>query len=169
MLYAFQRPDGSFAIGSRTEVESVVREELLNLRSRPFTWAEAARFARDETSLQQAEQLTRDLLRRPIWEAHPSAKFVAGTSVPSRRESADTLRLDEKAHVDEPLLSQLGALGWEILRPDMHQLTPGESGRQHFHEVVLRGRLATTLNPHFLFEVCLGSRKVGSTPVFMRL
>src|SRR2546426_12374071 len=47
MIYAFHRLDGSFAIGTREEVEAAVRVELLNLHSQPFTWAEAARFVRD--------------------------------------------------------------------------------------------------------------------------
>jgi type I restriction enzyme R subunit len=145
MLYAFHRPDGSFAVGSRPEVESVVREELLNLRSQPFTWAEGARFVREEASLQQAEQLTRELLRHPTWGARPTASFVAGTSAPNRRAPADTLRLDEKYHVEEPLLEQLSALGWEVLRLDMHQQTLAESGRRNFQEVTLRARLAKAL------------------------
>jgi len=141
MLYAFQRPDGSYSIGPRGEVESVVREELLNLRAQPFTWAEAARFTGDEANLQQAEQLTRDLLRHPSWEKRPISAFVAGTSIPNRRTPTDTLRLDEKYHVEDPLLDQLAALGWEVLRLDMHQQTPAQSGRRDFAEVTLRTRL----------------------------
>jgi type I restriction enzyme, R subunit len=33
----------------------------------------------------------------------------------------ETLRLDEKNHVEEPLLTQLEKLGWTVIRLEMHQ------------------------------------------------
>lgn len=60
------------------------------------------------------------------------------------------LRLDEKSHVEEPLLQQLAGLGWSVLRLEMHGQTPAETGRAHFGEVVLCPRLEAalrTLNP----------------------
>jgi len=145
MLYAFQRPDGSFTVGTREEVETSVREELLNLRAQPFTWAEAARFVRDEKARSQAEATTNQLLSNPRWEKQKVGKFTAGESVPKRRSTQEALRLDEKYHVEEPLLRQLESLEWTVLRLDMHAQTPGETGRKEFGEVVLRDRLATAL------------------------
>ena len=39
---------------------------------------------------------------------------------------AQALRLDERAHVEKPLLDQLAGLGWEILDLDAKQI-----GRAH--------------------------------------
>ncbi|MBA4372968.1 MAG: hypothetical protein C0402_08895 [Thermodesulfovibrio sp.] len=54
------------------------------------------------------------------------------------------IKLDERNHVEKPLLDQLVGLGWEILDLDSKQL-PGDSHRQSFTEVVvlpvLRGQL----------------------------
>ncbi len=55
------------------------------------------------------------------------------------------MRLDEKSHVEEPLLNQLAALGWPVLRLDMHGQMPAETGRAHFGEVVLRPHLEAAL------------------------
>ena len=59
------------------------------------------------------------------------------------------LRLDERRHVEKPLLDQLAGLGWEILDLDRKQ-RPSDSFREHFTEVamlsVLRERLAI-INP----------------------
>ena len=59
------------------------------------------------------------------------------------------LRLDERRHVEKPLLDQLAGLGWEILDLDRKQ-HPSDSFREHFTEVamlsVLRERLAI-INP----------------------
>ena len=46
------------------------------------------------------------------------------------------LRLDERNHVEKPLLDQLAWLGWEILDLDSKQL-PSDSFRQSFTEVVM--------------------------------
>ena len=63
--------------------------------------------------------------------------------------TAPPLRLDERRHVEKPLLEQLAGLGWEILDLDRKQ-HPSDSFREHFTEVampsVLRERLAI-INP----------------------
>lgn len=46
------------------------------------------------------------------------------------------IKLDERNHVEEPLLDQLAGLGWEVIDLQMKQ-QPGESFRQSFTEVVL--------------------------------
>ena len=145
LLFAFQRMDGSFAVGPRAEIEAVVREELLNLRAQPFTWAEGARFVGNTDQLKRAELETANLLRNPDRQKRAVAPFTAGTSLPKHRASAETLRLDEKFHVEDPLLAHLEALGWEVLRLDMHDQTSGESGRRDLSGVVLRDRLAKAL------------------------
>jgi type I restriction enzyme R subunit len=145
MLCAFQRPDGSFAIGTREEVEAAVREDLLSLRPQPFIWAEAARFIRDKDQIARAEAETSRLLQHPSWLKRKIAEFTAGSSMPKQRASAEALRLDEKNHVEEPLLKHLAALEWTVVRLDMHNQTPAETGRKNFSEVVLRDRLAKAL------------------------
>ena len=47
-----------------------------------------------------------------------------------------SLRLDERNHVEKPFLDQLAGLGWEILDLDKHQL-PTHSHRENFTEVVM--------------------------------
>jgi type I restriction enzyme R subunit len=144
MLYAFQRPDGSFALGSREEVEASVREELLNLHAQPFTWAEAARFVRDSESLRRAESITAELLSNPRWANRRVGEFTAHESTPPRRVS-EQIRLDEKFHVEEPLLQQLEKLEWSVLRLDMQSQLPQETGRTDFTQTVLRDRLVRSL------------------------
>ena len=60
-----------------------------------------------------------------------------------------SLRLDERNHVEKPFLDQLAGLGWEILDLDNRQL-PTDSHRENFTEVVmppvLRERLRV-INP----------------------
>lgn len=141
MLYAFHRPDGSFTIGSREEVIPVVREELPNLRALPFLWEEAAGFVGDEKQVGQARTLTGNLLRHPTWGRQKIGDFSAGDSTPKRRTSAEAIRLDEKFHVEEPLLEHLEKLGWTVIRLEMHQQTPGDTGRKDFSQVVLENRL----------------------------
>jgi type I site-specific restriction-modification system R (restriction) subunit len=53
--------------------------------------------------------------------------------------------LDEKFHVEDTLLAHLEALEWKVLRLEMHQQTPSDTGRRDFSEVVLRDRLAKSL------------------------
>jgi type I restriction enzyme R subunit len=146
MIYAFHRSDGSFAIGTREEIEAVVRRELVNLHSQAFTWAEAARFVGDKGNLRRAELRTRDLLRHPRWGEQQVGEFTAATSTPKNRVTLDALRLDEKHHVEEPLLEQLNALGWAVVRADPNHQTAAETGRKDLSEVVLEDRLAAALH-----------------------
>lgn len=141
MLYAFHCSDGSFVIGSREEIEDLVREQLPNLRALPFLWEEAAGFIRDNEQLRRAKAETAKLLRHPNWGRQRKAEFTAGDSTPRRRPTAETIRLEEKFHVEEPLLAHLSNLGWTVLRLDMHHQTPGETGRRDFSQVVLESRL----------------------------
>jgi type I restriction enzyme, R subunit len=46
------------------------------------------------------------------------------------------IRLDERNHVEKPLLDQLAGLGWEIIDLNSHQ-TPAQSHRDSFAQVVL--------------------------------
>jgi type I restriction enzyme R subunit len=145
LLYAFHRSDGSFAIGSHEEVELVVREELLNLRGLPFLWEEAAGFLEDEQQLNQAGVETAKLLAHPTWGRKPTGNFIAGNSSPTRRNSAEAIRLDEKFHVEEPLLQHLEKLDWTVSRLDMHHQKPDDTGRRDFSQVVLETRLAAAI------------------------
>ncbi|MGB8648872.1 MAG: HsdR family type I site-specific deoxyribonuclease [Anaerolineae bacterium] len=62
----------------------------------------------------------------------------------SNDKSNDTIRLDEKSHVEEPFLAQLERLGWQVLRLDQKQ-TPAHSFRADFGKVVLEPHLAAAL------------------------
>ena len=63
--------------------------------------------------------------------------------------TAQPLRLDERRHVEKPLLDQLAGLGWEILDLDNTQ-RPADTFRESFAEVlmppVLRERIGV-INP----------------------
>jgi type I restriction enzyme R subunit len=48
----------------------------------------------------------------------------------------DYIELDERNHVEKPLLDQLAGLGWEIFGLDNKQ-HPGATDRQTFAEVVM--------------------------------
>ena len=50
--------------------------------------------------------------------------------------TAPPLRIDERNHVEKPLLEQLAGLGWEILDLD-HKQRPADSSREGFAEVVM--------------------------------
>ena len=51
--------------------------------------------------------------------------------------TAKQLRLDERNHVEKPLLDQLAGLGWEVIDlTDMKQ-TPADTHRESFTEVVM--------------------------------
>ncbi len=143
--FAFQRPDSSFAIGARPEIVAAVKEALPNLRALPFLWEEAARFVGDEEQLQKAVIETAKLLRHPTWGRQRKGEFSAGDSTPKRRAPAEAIRLDEKNHVEEPLLDHLTKLNWQVVRLDMHQQTPADTGRRDFSQVVLEKRLADAL------------------------
>jgi len=67
----------------------------------------------------------------------------------SASSTANQLKLDERNHVEKPLLDQLGGLGWEIIDLDSKQHA-GDTFRESFTEVVmlpvLRERLKV-INP----------------------
>ena len=70
--------------------------------------------------------------------------------MPSIAQSREPFRLDERNHVEKPLLDQLAGLGWEVIDlTDMKQ-TPADTHRESFTEVVmppvLRERLKV-INP----------------------
>lgn len=50
----------------------------------------------------------------------------------STKDTPAQIRLDERQHVEKPLLDQLAGLGWEILDPDAKQ-HPGDS--QPFYQL----------------------------------
>jgi type I restriction enzyme R subunit len=54
----------------------------------------------------------------------------------SRENTPAHLRIDERQHVEKPLLDQLSGLGWEILDLDSKQ-RPADSHRTNFTEVVM--------------------------------
>ncbi len=54
----------------------------------------------------------------------------------SSKDNAAQIRLDERQHVEKPLLDQLAGLGWEIIDLDAKQ-HPGDSHRSSFTEVVM--------------------------------
>jgi type I restriction enzyme R subunit len=46
-------------------------------------------------------------------------------------------RLDERNHVEKPLLEQLSELGWEIIDLTDKKQTPADTFRENFTEVVI--------------------------------
>ena len=51
--------------------------------------------------------------------------------------TAKQIRLDERNHVEKPLLDQLAGLGWEVIDlTDMRQ-TPANTHRESFADVVI--------------------------------
>jgi type I restriction enzyme, R subunit len=54
----------------------------------------------------------------------------------SSKDNAAQIRLDERQHVEKPLLDQLAELGWEVIDLDAKQ-QPGDSHRANFTEVVM--------------------------------
>jgi type I restriction enzyme R subunit len=54
----------------------------------------------------------------------------------STKDTPAQIRLDERQHVEKPLLDQLAGLGWEIIDLDAKQ-HPGDSHRTNFTEVVM--------------------------------
>jgi type I restriction enzyme R subunit len=145
MLYAFHRPDGSFSIGRREEIVETVREELPNLRALPFLWEEAASFVGDDEQLIRAKAETALLLSHPTWGRTKKGEFTAGDSTPKRRAPAEVIRLDEKNHVEEPLLEHLKMLDWAVVRLDMFHQTPADTGRRDFSQVALEERLTSAI------------------------
>ena len=51
-------------------------------------------------------------------------------------KASNHIRIDERNHVEKPLLAQLGGLGWEILDLDNKQV-PGDTFRESFTDVVM--------------------------------
>ena len=144
--FAFQRIDGELIAGSYEDVAAAVREDLPNLRAYPFLWEEASSFVENADELYRAQVATSKLLRHPVWKRKPASAFTAGNSMPKRKAPADALRLDEKNHVEEPLLLHLCKLGWEVQRLEMHGQTAADTGRRDFFQVVLEKRLAAALH-----------------------
>ena len=69
--------------------------------------------------------------------------------MPSRTKTPKHIKLDERNHVELPLLDQLNGLGWTILDLTQQQ-TPTDTGRTNFTEVILPQILRTqlkTINP----------------------
>ena len=57
--------------------------------------------------------------------------------MPGPTQSHKALLLDERNHVEKPLLDQLADLGWEVVDfTDMKQ-TPGATHRESFTDVVM--------------------------------
>lgn len=77
------------------------------------------------------------------------------------RDKTDYLRLDERNHVEKPLLNQLAGLDWEIIDLDSKQ-HPGDTHRQSFTEglmlPVLRAQFKVIAwwpaNNHTELEAC---------------
>ena len=58
--------------------------------------------------------------------------------MPDTAQSSEALRLDERNHVEKPLLDQLASLGWEVIDlTDMKQM-PATAHRESFTEVVMQ-------------------------------
>ena len=56
--------------------------------------------------------------------------------MPASDKTAQEIKLDERNHVEKPLLDQLAALGWTILDLDSKQ-SPSDTFRESFTEVVM--------------------------------
>ena len=54
---------------------------------------------------------------------------------------SEKYKLDERNHVERPLLDQLSGLGWEIIDLTEEKQTPGHTFRDNFTEVVMPGVL----------------------------
>jgi type I restriction enzyme R subunit len=55
------------------------------------------------------------------------------------------IKIDEKNHVEIPLLKQLDALDWQVIHLEMHKQKPAQSFRDSFDEVVLLPKLEEAL------------------------
>jgi len=55
----------------------------------------------------------------------------------STKKTANHLKLDERNHVEKPLLDQLSGLGWEIIDLTDEKQTPAHTFRDNFTEVVM--------------------------------
>ena len=55
----------------------------------------------------------------------------------SKSDTPKQIRLDERNHVEKPLLDQLAGLGWNIIDLTDQKQKPGDTGRETFTEVIL--------------------------------
>jgi len=55
----------------------------------------------------------------------------------SKSDTPKHIRLDERNHVEKPLLDQLAGLGWNIIDLTDQKQKPGDTGRETFTEVIL--------------------------------
>lgn len=55
------------------------------------------------------------------------------------------IKLDERNHVELPLLEQLGALGWDVIDLTDKKQTPTDTDRDSFTDVILPKVLRTQL------------------------
>ena len=61
---------------------------------------------------------------------------------------ARSLRMDERNHVEKPLLAQLRGLGWEIIDLTEAKQNPGDTFRESFTEVCHAAGAARTTQGH---------------------
>ena len=57
--------------------------------------------------------------------------------MPSRDKTPKHIKLDERNHVELPLLEQLDGLGWDIIDLIDNKQQPADTGRENFTEVIL--------------------------------
>lgn len=55
----------------------------------------------------------------------------------STKKTANHIKLDERNHVEKPLLAQLSSLGWEIIDLTDEKQTPAHTFRENFTEVIM--------------------------------
>jgi len=56
--------------------------------------------------------------------------------MPSTDKTAKEIKLDERNHVEKPMLDQIDGLGWQVLDLDSKQ-QPGDTFRETFTDVVM--------------------------------
>ena len=93
------------------------------------------------------DRMHRMLFLYPEYPVHPCSKIsesfepsVEGTGI-----TAQLLRIDERNHVEKPLLDQLAGLRWEILDLD-NRRRPLDSHRVNFTKVVVLSVLRERLH-----------------------
>ena len=57
--------------------------------------------------------------------------------MPSLAQSREPFRLDERNHIERPLLNQLAGLGWEVIDLTDIKQTPADTHRESFTDVVM--------------------------------
>ncbi len=65
--------------------------------------------------------------------------------MPSRDKTPKHIKLDERNHVELPMLEQLNGLGWDIIDLTDKKQQPTETGRENFTEVILPQVLCSQL------------------------